>query len=170
MSGPACHTRAVSRSLGPVLPDRLLARLLAPAATVPLDGVVVLVTVDPLGWPHPALVSYAELLGLDAGAVRLALHAGSRSVQQLRDTGRATLVFADAELCCYVKVEAMPLPASPGAGDLARFQLIVRAVIEDRAEGEEAGARLATGLTVAWARDDEWVAARAARVREALRA
>jgi len=159
----------VSRSLGPVLPDRLLARLLAPAPAVPLDAVVILVTVDPLGWPHPALLSYAELLAQDAGAVRLALHAGSRSAQQLRDTGRGTLVFADAELCCYVKVEAMPLPAPPAAADLARFQLVVRAVLEDRAEGEEAGARLASGLTVAWGRDAEWVAARAARVREALR-
>jgi hypothetical protein len=159
----------VSRSLGPAIPDGLLARLLGPVPATPLDGVIVLVTVDPVGWPHPALLSYAELLALDAGRLRVALRAGSRSAQHLRDSGRATLLFADAELCCYVKGEALALSPAPRASELARFELVVRDVLDDRAEGAEAGARLATGLTVAWPRGIAWVEAHAARVREALR-
>ena len=62
-------------------------------------------------------------------------------------------VFADGELCCYVKVEALALPGTPRAPGLARFELVVRDVLEDRAEGEEAGARLASGLTIAWPGD-----------------
>src|SRR5262245_60183288 len=92
----------VSRSLGPALPDRLLARLMAPAGAGPVDAAIVLATTDPYGWAHPALLSYAEVLALDAVRLRLALHRGSRSSRHVRETGRATLVFADAELCLYV--------------------------------------------------------------------
>jgi hypothetical protein len=159
----------VTRSLGPVVPDRLFARLMAPADAAPPDTAIVLTTVDPLGWPHPALVSYTDILALDAGRLRLALHAGSRSSRHLRESGRGTLVFADAEVCLYVKVDALPLPGVPGARELARFELLVRDVLEDRAEGEEAGARLATGLTIAWPGDPAGVSARHSRIRAALR-
>ena len=78
------------------------------------------------------------------------------------------IVFADAELCLYVKVEALRLNGAPAAPELARFELIVRDVLEDRAEGEEAGARLTSGLGICWPGDSEAVLARRARVRAAL--
>lgn len=159
----------MSRSLGPILPDRLLSRLIGSAAEVPLDTAVVLTTVDPFGWPHPALLSYAEILALDASRLRLGLHAGSRSSRHLRESGRATLAFADAELCVYVKGEALTLPPAPGEPGLARFEVLVRDVLEDRAEGAEAGAQLRSGLTIAWPGDALGVAARHARIRAALR-
>jgi hypothetical protein len=159
----------VTRSLGPVLPDLLLSRLMAPATAPPLDVAIVLATIDPYGWAHPALVSYGEILALDATRLRLALHAESRSSRYLRESGRATLVFADAELCLYVKVEALALPGARGATDLARFELVVRDVLEDRAEGAEAGPRLSSGLTIAWASEPPGIADRHARVRAALR-
>lgn len=158
----------MSRSLGPALPDALVARLTAPEAAADLSAVVVVVTVDPFGWPHPALVSYAELLALDATRLRLALYDGTRSTRNLRDTGRATLVFADPGLILYVKAEGTALPPAPGHPGLARFELVVRDVLEDRAEGDEAGARLATGLTVAWPGGPSAAAARLAHVRHAL--
>ena len=159
----------VTRSLGTVLPDRLLARLMAPAAAAPLDTAILLATVDPYGWSHPALVSYAEVLAVDAGRLRLAVHAGSRSGRHLHESGRATLVFADGELCLYVKAEALVLPAAPAAPELARFELVVREVLEDRAEGDEAGARLSSGLTIVWPEESGWIADRHARIRAALR-
>jgi hypothetical protein len=159
----------VTRSLGPTLPDRLLSRLMAPAGVAPLDTAIVLATIDAYGWAHPALVSYAEVLALDAARLRLALHAGSRSSRHLRESGRATLIFTDAELCLYVKVEALALPSARGAPDLARFELVVRDVLEDRADGEEAGARLATGITIAWPGSPAGMAERHARIRVALR-
>ena len=168
VSGPACHTPGVTRSLGPALPDRLLSRLMAPADAAPLDAAILLATVDPYGWVHPALVSYGEVLALDAARLRLALHAGSRSSRHLRESGRATLVFADAELCLYVKAETLALPGAPGAPDLARFELVVRDVLEDRAEGQEVGARLSTGLMIAWPGGPESIARRRARLRAAL--
>ena len=159
----------MTRSLGAAIPDRLLSRLAGPAAQAPLDAAIVLATVDPYGWPHPALVSYAEILALDAARLRLGLHAGSRSSRHLRESGRATLVFADDELCCYVKAEGLALPGTPSAPGIARFELVVRDVLEDRAEGEEVGARLASGLTIDWPGDSAAIAGRLAGLRAALR-
>jgi len=158
----------VSRSLGPQLPEALVARLLAPGPGESLRRVVVLATVDPYGWPHPALLSYVELRLLDPGRLRLLLASGSRSARHLRESARATLVFADPELILYVKAEAVVLPSLPRHADLARFELNVRDVLEDRAEGEEAGTRLASGLTVEEPGDTGAVARRRARVEEIL--
>ena len=157
----------MTRSLGSAIPDRLLSRLMTPDG-MPADLAIVLATIDPYGWAHPALVSYAELLALDVTRLRLALHAGSRSARHLGESGRATLVFADADLCLYVKVEASGLPPAPGMPDLVRFELIVRDVLEDRAEGDEAGARLTSGLGIDWPSGSEIVTARRARLRNAL--
>jgi hypothetical protein len=142
---------------------------MGPAGAAPLDAAVTVATIDPYGWAHPALVSYAEVLALDAARLRLGLHAGSRSIRHLRESGRATLIFADGELCLYVKGEALALPDAAAARGLARFELVVRDVLEDLAEGEEAGARLSSGLTISWPGDPEEIAARHARIRAALR-
>lgn len=160
----------MSRSLGPQLPDALVARLTAPDPAERPGEVVVLVTVDPYGRPHPALLSYAEVLALDAGRIRLGLHAGTRSATHLGDSGRATLLFADAELNLYVKADAVPLAAASEHPRLARFELQVRDVLADRAEGTEAGARLTGGITFAWPGGGEAWARHAARVRRALEA
>jgi hypothetical protein len=159
----------VARSLGPVLPDRLLGRLLGPDGEALRDDAVVLLTVDPYGWPHPALLSYAEVVAVDAGRLRLGLHRGSRTTRHLRDSGRATLVFADEELVLYVKAEAVPLPDIPAEPALARFELGLQDVLDDQASGEETGARLGSGLVVVWPGRAEEVAARARRIRDALR-
>jgi hypothetical protein len=158
----------VSRSHGPHLPDALLARLMAPDPAARPGEAAVLVTVDPYGRPHPALLSYAELLAFDPVRIRLGLHAGTRSATHLAESGRATLIFADAALALYVKADAVRLPPARGHPGLARFELVVRDVLEDQAEGEEAGSFLTGGITFAWPGGlDAW-ARHAARIRAAL--
>jgi hypothetical protein len=131
---------------------------------------LVLVTLDPFGRPHPALVSHAELLALDTGRIRLALHAGTRSATHLAESGRGTLIVADAELNLYVKADATALAPAPGHPALARFELQVRDVLADRAEGEEAGSFLTGGITFAWPGGPDAWARHAARLRAALEA
>ncbi len=160
----------MTRSLGPSLPDALLARLMAPDPAERPGEAIVLITLDPYGRPHPGLLSYAELLALDPARLRLALHAGTRATTHLHESGRATLVVADAELLTYVKTDAVPIGPAPVHPRLARFELQVREVLEDRAEGEEAGSFLTGGITFAWPGGPEAWARHAARVREALRA
>ena len=148
----------MSRSVGSQLPEELLERLLGADPGQGFGEAVVLVTVDPYGRPHPALVSYAELLALDPARLRLVLYAGTRSGAHLRDAGRATLVFADAELVLYVKADAVALAAAPGHPGLARFELHVRDVLSDRAAGDEAGAHLTGALAFHWPGGlDAWV-------------
>ena len=158
----------MSRSLGPHLPDLLLGRLVSPDPAERSGEAVILVTLDPYGRPHPALVSYAELLGLDPERIRLGLHAGTRSATHLRDSGRTTLVFADARVNLYVKADAVPLPPASAYPGLARFELQVRDVLADRAEGEEAGSYLTGGITFAWPGGAEAWARHWTRVRDAL--
>jgi hypothetical protein len=157
----------VSRSLGRQLPDRLLARLFADPADR-LAEAVVLVTVDPYGVPHPALVSYGTLLAVDASRLRLGLAKGTRSATHLRDSARAALLFADTELQLCVKVDAVSLPAAPSCPELVRFELHVRDVLEDRAEGEEAGATLTSGISFALPGDPAAWVERTRRLRRAL--
>lgn len=141
---------------------------MGPAASAPIDLAIVLTTIDPYGWAHPALVSYAEVLALDAARLRLGLHRGSRSARHLQESGRATLVFADDEVCLYVKAEALALPPVAVAPDLARFELVVRDVLVDRAEGDEAGARLTSGIGIAWPAGLDAAGERRTRLRAAL--
>jgi len=141
---------------------------MVPAACAPADIAIVLTTIDPYGWAHPALLSYAEVLALDAARLRLGLHRGSRSARHLQESGRATLVFADAEVCLYVKAEALSLPVAAVAPELARFELVVRDVLEDRGEGEEAGVRLKSGIGIAWPARLDPAGERRARLRAAL--
>jgi hypothetical protein len=158
----------VSRSLGPELPEALLDRLLASSPDARYGQAIVLVTTDPFGRPHPALVSYAELVALDAARLRLGLHAGTRSTTHLAESGRATLVFADAELALYVKADAARLPAAAGHPGVARFELVVRDVLADRAEGAEAGSFLTSGIGFAWPGGPDAWARHRARLRDAL--
>ena len=118
-----------------------MARLLAPGPGESLRRVVVLATVDPYGWPHPALLTYVELRLLDPGRLRLLLASGSRSARHLRESARATLVFADPELILYVKAEAVVLPSLPRHADLARFELNVRDVLTFDSDFAAAGFR-----------------------------
>jgi hypothetical protein len=68
----------------------------------------------------------------------------------------------------YVKADAVALPAAVGAPDLARFELHVRDVIADRAQGEEAGADLVSGITFRLPGGAARWTERSARVRRAL--
>ena len=141
----------MSRSLGPLLPDGLIARLsVSPEGGTTAEQAVVLASVDPYGWPHPALLSEAEMVALDASRLRLGLASASRSARHLRDSGRATLVFAGAAGALYVKAEATALLAAPDHPGLARFELVIQDVLEDFSAGDEAGARLGQGLLIEW--------------------
>jgi len=68
-----------------------------------------------------------------------------------------------------VKVDAVAIGPAAGHPRLARFELQVREVLEDRAEGEEAGSFLTGGITFAWPGGPEAWARHATHLRAALR-
>ncbi|HSC72412.1 MAG TPA: hypothetical protein VLH58_13735, partial [Candidatus Methylomirabilis sp.] len=101
------------------------------------------------GWPHPALLSYGEVVAVDRRRVRLAMYRESTTSGNLRRNGKLTLCLIEAGLAYYVKGEART-QQDPMAGraHLTRFEAVVRAVLEDQArEDLEPGAGVTGGIT-----------------------
>jgi Pyridoxamine 5'-phosphate oxidase len=108
----------MATAIGPSLPPPLLARLAGSRRAAPIDVAVALTTVDDEGFPHPALLTYAEVAAGGPRDLRLAVAATSRTAANLRRDGRAALSFIDTEGAWYVKAVAsggdQVLTVSPG--------------------------------------------------------
>ena len=137
----------MARSLGAVLPARLVARFSQSDLEPLLGRALPLVTLDAEGRPHPMLCSYLELLAVSPTLLRLAIAAQSGSARNLQDRGVATFLAIEPEQTIYVKCRASGAPLLIGA--LARFDLSVEDVSEDAAAEWEAGAGITSGLTYA---------------------
>lgn len=134
--------------IGDRMPGALLERLGPRRAE--MEGTAVPVcTVDAGGFPHPAMLSYAEIEADGPSALRAAVFGGSTTARNLRERLRATLLFVDAGLTCYVKARVAgddtPHPRSPG---VAIFPLAVEAVLVDQVDtSREPAATIETGIT-----------------------
>lgn len=121
------------------------------------------VTVDPQGRPHPALLSHGELLATAPGELRVATYRSSGTASNLRRGGQFTLCFVDEGMAYYVKGRAEELPPMPDFPKLARFRVAVEQVLEDYSSAEVEGeARILGGIafsvgaaTEAWLADWE---------------
>ena len=140
--------QAMSTSLGARLPARLVARL-ALEADAGDDQAVLLATLDPAGQPHPALLTPADILALGPAALRLAVAAGSRTADNLRQRGALTLCFLLPGSAHYVKARATELEGGlPDHPRLAAFQAQVQDVLEDHPlPATEGHAELVSGIT-----------------------
>ena len=139
----------MSRSTGSVMPPDLVARLSGGALESVASKVIQIVTVDPAGWPHPALLSYFEVVAKDAGRIRLATYGSSTTSANLRRAGKLTLVVIDERIAYYVKGRAVELaPAMRATGWNAAFECRVDQVFVDEAdEAREPGAYIVSGVT-----------------------
>lgn len=156
----------MSRSLGPRLPPELVSRL-SQADLAPLLGrAIPLISVDADGRPHPMLCSYLELRAIDAGTIRVAIGAASRSAANLEARGAATLLLIEPGRTLYVKCRGAA--AGPVHGALRRFDLAVEDVLEDSPAAWEEGLRITGGITYgqAPALDAPWAQAVLAVLRD----
>ncbi|MFM7797408.1 MAG: pyridoxamine 5'-phosphate oxidase family protein [Planctomycetota bacterium] len=96
-----------------------------------------LATVDADGWPHGAELSEGEVLAVDATSLRLCAWPASSTTANLRRTGLATLVLAEAGALWEVRLRAEERHAPPGAPELAYFAAQVESVREHRAKYAE---------------------------------
>lgn len=139
----------MARLVGDTLPDVLLALLDGGDLAGRGGKAVLIATTDAHGWPHPALLSYGEMVAVDRRRVRLATYRESTTSGNLRRNGKLTLCLIEAGLVYYVKGEAR-VEQDPMAGrvHLTRFEAAVRAVLEDQArEDLEPGAGVTGGIT-----------------------
>ena len=132
---------------GDVLPAVLLDRL--DGSQSARGTAVPVCTVDAAGFPHPAMLSYAEIRADSDRSIRAAVSGTSGTAGNLRERHRLTLMFVDRELTCYVKASVtgldQPHPTAPG---VVVFPLSVDAVLVDRVDASrEPAAVIESGIT-----------------------
>jgi len=161
----------MSEMIGSGLPASLQERLRGDDLAGRMGIAVVIVTTDGEGWPHPALVSYGELVARDARRVRLAIPRASRTAENLRRRGRITLCFVEPGMAYYVKAAvALPEEPVPGFPGLARFEARVEQVLADEARADsEPGAAILDGVRFSVGRPAAAVLRDWGRVVEGLR-
>ena len=139
----------MSRVLGSELPPDLLARLSGADLESVASKVIQIFTVDASGWPHPALLSYFEVVAKGPTSIRLAAYATSTTSGNMRRAGRLTLAIIDERVAYYVKAHAVEIaPAMRSTEWNAAFDCRVEQVLADEANEEyEPGAYVASGVT-----------------------
>jgi hypothetical protein len=138
----------MAREAGNTLPD-LLCELLSGRDLAGRTGEAILIsTTDAGGWPHPALLSYGEMVAMDRHRLRLALDRTSRTTGNLRRNGKLTVCLIGPNMAYYIKAEAgLPQDPMDGFVHLTRFEAWVASVLVDQArEDLEPGARITGGI------------------------
>ena len=114
------------------------------------NKVILIHTVDPNGWAHPAVLSYFEVAAKDRSNIRLATYKTSRTTENMRRTGKVTLSIFDERVTYYIKGAASELaPEMRSAPHNSKFNVVVEDVRVDQADPVlEPGAYIASGITV----------------------
>jgi hypothetical protein len=161
----------MSRAIGSRLPVPLRERLRGDDLATRVGIAVLILTTDEAGWPHPAMVSYGELVAMDSRRVRLAVRRTSGTAENLRRRGRMTFCFIEPGMAYYVKA-TVGHPEEPVQGfpDLVRFEATVEKVLADEARADsEPGVAVADGVRFSSGRTAAAVTRDWRRVVESLR-
>jgi len=162
----------MSRPLGNELPEALLSLLDAHDLPSRAGKAILITTIDAQGWPHPALLSYGEVVAVDARRLRLATYRSSGTSENMRRSGHLTLCLVEAGMAYYLKTRAVE-QESPWARfpELARFEATVEQVLLDQArEDLEPEGRITNGIEFETGKPREKLLVEWAAVLNALRA
>lgn len=129
--------------------DALFVRLSGQDLDALTGKIVVALTVDEAGWPHPALLSYSEVVAKDRQNIRLAAYRDSTLTRVARRSGPATLAVFDEGLAQYIKgVLSESRSTLDGAPGSAKLNLRIHAVLSDDPDPrDDAGSRIVGGIT-----------------------
>jgi hypothetical protein len=110
---------------------------------------IVVCTVDPDGWPHPAMLSYFEVAAVDSDNLQLAVYNNSRTCANMRAQGTATLIVVDEGLVCSVRGRVVQVaPSMSVAPYNAVLNLRVDQVVFDEPPPDlEPGSFVTSGIT-----------------------
>ena len=134
----------MSQLLGKELPSDLLQRLGGAEIEAQEGKIIPIFTIDEDGWAHPALLSYYEVIAKSASTLDMALWKNSSTANNLRKTGKITLMLSDLKTNYYLKGRVSELEYEmTGAAPVSRFRVALEQVIED----QEPNAEITTGLT-----------------------
>jgi hypothetical protein len=123
----------MTRPVGDQLPDPLYAALSGDGLGEHEGLTFLLLTVDPHGWPHQAMLSVGEVVANDRRRLGLALWPASRTTRNLDERARATLtaVVEETGFTIRLRVRRRGELSTPLAGTLAHFDAAVEQVRAD---------------------------------------
>jgi hypothetical protein len=140
----------MSRILGTQLTEALLNRLNGAAVAAHEGKIIPIVTLDEDGWPHPALLSYYEIVARNLTTLDMAIWKDSSTANNLRRAPKIALMISDHGVNFYIKGAVTELEnAMTGAPQVSRFQITVRQLLED----QEPNALITSGMTYTRARE-----------------
>lgn len=139
----------MARFIGSELPDDLYRRLEGKDLEACAEKAILICTVDSSGWPHPAMLSYFEVIAKDRRNIRLATYRNSRTTENMRRNGKLTMLVIDERLAYYIKGQAEELAgAMRSAPNNSKLNLRVQQVLADEADPQlEVGKYVAGGIT-----------------------
>lgn len=137
----------MSRLVGNKLPEELYHRL--SGSNLHKEKAIVVCTVDANGWPHPAILSYFEVIAKDECNLRLAIYKSTTTVKNILRSGKLTLQIIDRRLAYYVKGTAEVLADEMNcSAQNSKLNLRIEQVLADEADEEfEPGAYITSGIT-----------------------
>ena len=141
----------MAKLVGSDLPEDLYRRLSGRELESVADKVILITTLDSNGWPHPAMLSYFEVIAKDRHNIRLATYKDSTTTSNMRRNGKLTISIIDQRVAYYIKgrVEKLndQLRCSPHN---SKLNLRVEEVLTDQADEQlETGAHVTGGVTYA---------------------
>ena len=132
--------------IGNAITKELVERLSGNRVTTFEGRIIPIFTLDEKGWPHPALLSYYEIVARNATTLDVALWKDSSTAKNLRTSAKITIMITDRDINYYLKGTARELQYEmTGAPQVSRFRVTVEEVLED----QEPNAQITSGLTYA---------------------
>ena len=131
------------------LSDDLYRRLAGNDLETCAEKVILICTVDANGWPHPAILSYFEVIAKDRRDIRLATYKNSNTTENMRRNGKLTVLVIDERVAYYIKGHAEELERAMNCSPHnSKLNLRVEQVLADDADQQfEAGMYVAGGIT-----------------------
>ncbi len=140
----------MSKILGNQLTAELLQRLSGAAIASHEGKIIPVFTLDEAGWPHPALLSYYEIVAKNAATLQMAIWKDSSTANNLRRSAKISLMIADHGVNFYIKGKVSELDREmAGAPQVSRFQIAVAELLED----QEPNAQITSAMTYTRARE-----------------
>ena len=134
----------MSQLLGKELTEALLKRLSGKDVKAHEGKIIPIFTLDESGWPHPALLSYYEVVAKNSTTIEIALWKNSSTARNLRQTNKVTFLITDKGINYYLKGSVKELQAEiPGIPLQSRFRVTAEQLLED----QEPNAEITSGLT-----------------------
>lgn len=139
----------MSKPIGDKLPEDLYRRLTGADLSDCAEKAILVCTVDPQGLPHPAILSYFEVVARDMNTLRLATYSNSSTTNNMRRNGKLAIVIIDERLAYYIKGTVQELTSEMSCSPHnSKLEFRIQQVLADEANEEfEPGVYITSGIT-----------------------